>query len=378
MARKRAITWITSATLAALAGTAWAQSSAADEPATVTSGPADDGAGPPGVSEGSDVMQSGTLNVEATGTGPAEQPWAESVSAEDRSKAEALFKEGNDLLRESLFPQAVKKYREALEHWDHPGIHFNLALALLNLEQPIAVYRSLEKAMQYGEGPLGAEKLERARRYFELVSEQLGTVELTVQEPDARVTLDGKLVFTGPGIYRDLVLVGEHQVIASKRGYVDVKRDVLIEPGEVEHLDLVMYTVKQMTGSRRRWAAWKPWAVVGAGALVLAAGGALHAQSSSSFQDHDQKFEESCPDGCTDAGNRTLADQRASAERMQQIAVTSYLIGGTVAATGLVLVFVNRPEFYRRDLEHPGALRALAFLPVVTPDSASVSASFRF
>ena len=139
-----------------------------------------------------------------------------------------------------------------------------------------------------------------------------------------------------------------------------------------------MYTVEQMTVSRRRWAAWKPWAVVGAGAFVLAAGSGLHAQGNSSFQDYDQKFDAACPDGCTDEENRALADQRGSAERMQQIAMTSYIVGGTAVAAGLMLVFVNRPEFFRRDLEGGNAESALTLVPEVTPDSVGVSASFRF
>jgi hypothetical protein len=63
-----------------------------------------------------------------------DRPWVKGVSAADQSAAIELFHEGNGLLKESLFVQAAAKYREALHHWDHPGIHYNLALALLNLD----------------------------------------------------------------------------------------------------------------------------------------------------------------------------------------------------------------------------------------------------
>jgi hypothetical protein len=137
-----------------------------------------------------------------------------------------------------------------------------------------------------------------------------------------------------------------------------------------------------MTVSRRRWTAWKPWAVVGVGAFVLAAGGALHAQSNSSFQDYDNSFGETCATqpggGCRDNDFPNLTSQRVSAERLQQIAVTSYIVGGTAAIAGLVLVFVNRPEVFRRDLEGSGVEKKLTLVPMVTTDSAGVSASFRF
>ena len=38
--------------------------------------------------------------------------------------------------------------------WDHPGIHYNLALALLNMDQPVEVYQNLENAIKYGAEPL--------------------------------------------------------------------------------------------------------------------------------------------------------------------------------------------------------------------------------
>jgi hypothetical protein len=354
------------AMLVGVAGPAWAQTAPPDEPAK----------NQPDDFEGSDqVMETGELGED--GKGQMERPWAEGVSSEDQEKARVLFREGNDLLRESLFPQAVKKYRAALEIWDHPGIHFNLALALLNLDQPIAVYRSLEKAMKHGPGPLGQEKYERAQSYFDLVSDQLGTVEITINEPQAKVSLDGKPVLTGPGTYRELLNVGEHQIVATKPGYIDKTVDFVIEPKELERLDVVMFSIDSMTVSKRRWATWMPWTVVGAGAVVLAVGGGLHTQSSSSFASYDKSFDERCEQGgCNDSLVPDLTDKLESAERQQQIAVTSYIIGGAALAGGLVMVFLNQPQVFRRD--EAGTESQLTFVPVITPDTAGVSAGFRF
>jgi hypothetical protein len=363
------------AVLVTAAGPARAQSSPPE-------GTADQEAGAADTFEGSDqMMDSGDLGQGSPGQGTADdpRPWAEGVSPEDQEKARALFKEGNDLLRESLFTQAVKKYRAALELWDHPGIHFNLALALLNLDQPIAVYRSLEKAMKHGPGPLlDEEKYKRAQSYFELVSEQLGTVEITINEPQAKLTLDGKPVLTGPGTYRELVGVGEHQIVASKPGYIDKKVDFVIEPKEQERLDVVMFSIDEMTVSKRRWPAWMPWTVVGAGAVVLAVGGGLHTQSSSGFAEFDKSFDERCMEGgCNDSQVPDLTEKLTTAERQQNIAVISYAVGGAALVGGLVMVFMNQPQVFRRDVEG-GMERELSIVPVIAPDSAGVSAAFRF
>src|SRR5690349_6782060 len=77
------------------------------------------------------------------------KPWAQGVPEAKQKQATALFKEGNALLRDSFFKQAVDKYREAITYWDHPAIHYNLAIALINLDQPLEVYASLQKALKY-------------------------------------------------------------------------------------------------------------------------------------------------------------------------------------------------------------------------------------
>jgi hypothetical protein len=368
MQQQRVLVWVMGAILAGVAAPAWAQTASPDQPAKNA---ADD-------FEGADqMMESGELGEDGKGKPAAERPWAEGVSPENQEQARALFKEGNDLLRESLFPQAVKKYRAALELWDHPGIHFTLSLALLNLDQPIAVYRSLEKAMKHGPGPLGAEKYERAQSYFDLVSDQLGTVEITINEPQAKVTLDGKPVLTGPGTYRELLPVGEHQIVASKPEYIDKTVDFVIEPKELERLDVVMFSIDEMTVSKRRWPVWMPWAVVGAGAAVLAVGGGMHTQSSSSFASFDKSFDARCMNGCDDSEVPDLNDDLAAAERQQNIAVTAYVIGGAALVGGLVLVFVNQPQVFRRDVE-AGTERELTIAPMIAPDTAGVSAALRF
>src|SRR3954454_2214857 len=90
---------------------------------------------------------SGQAQSELPGSKAAERPWVLGVSAVEQKAALNLFREGNALLKESLFVQAAAKYREALRHWNHPGIHYNLALALLNLDQPVEVYKQLETAL---------------------------------------------------------------------------------------------------------------------------------------------------------------------------------------------------------------------------------------
>ena len=83
-------------------------------------------------------------------TTAGERPWAVGVSAEQQKTALAKFRQANELLNNGLFARAAESYKAALESWKHPAIHYNLALALMNVDQPIEAYESLQKSIVYG------------------------------------------------------------------------------------------------------------------------------------------------------------------------------------------------------------------------------------
>lgn len=308
--------------------------------------------------------------------GERDRPWAEGVSFDDQQAARALFEEGNVLLKDSLFAQAAAKYREALAHWDHPGIHYNLALSLMSLEQPIEVYEALSQATRYGEGPLDAEKLERAQSYLTLLEQQLVRVVIRCADEGARVTLDGKLLFTGPGTHESMMRAGEHSIIAQKPGHLTDTRQLVFTPGEPVDIDIDLLTVEEATYTQRRWSAWKPWAVTGAGLVVSAAGGVLHWRSLSNFDSYDREFGELCEDGCEDGKVPELNDMRERATLQRRIAIVSSAIGSAVLVSGLVLVYLNRGKVIRRDLTEESDQITIA--PLLAPGMGGVSATIRF
>src|SRR5690606_8817981 len=84
----------------------------------------------------------------------AERPWAAGVSAAKQKAALLKFREANELLNQGLFARASEQDKIALADWKHPAIYYNLALALMNVDQPIEAYESLEQAIVYGPAPL--------------------------------------------------------------------------------------------------------------------------------------------------------------------------------------------------------------------------------
>jgi hypothetical protein len=315
------------------------------------------------------------------GTG-AQRPWARGVPPQKQEAALALFREGNIFLKNSLFPKAVEKYREALKLWDHPAIHYNMALALLNLNEPLTLHAHLIAAMRYGEAPLDADKLERAKTFKTLVEQQLAWVEITCDVPGATVMMDGKVLFKAPGRYEGLVLPGAHTFSATLEGLPRNDRKRTLAPGEKLTLPFKLYTEEELTRYSRHWDAWKPWAVLGAGAAVAAGGAALHLQARSSFERFDTGIL-SCGGCVPDAG---LTSQRTRGETFQKVAMGGYAVGGAAFLTGAVLLYVNRarPHSVTPDeLEQQGtsaapAPQAVSVTPLVGRGEGGVLATFRF
>ncbi|HEY2749323.1 MAG TPA: PEGA domain-containing protein [Polyangia bacterium] len=313
---------------------------------------------------------------ELPGSRAAERPWVRGVSVKEQKAALELFREANALLKESLFPQAAVKYREALGHWNHPGIHYNLALALLNLDQPVEVYRQLEAALVYGPAPLDADKYEHANRYRALIEKQLARIEVRCQQPGAVVTMDGVRLFVAPGHYDGLVRVGQHTVVAERRGYVSVQKTPTLPAGEVTKIELRLYTAEQLTRYKRRWSVYMPIAVLAAGVIVAGVGGILQWQASESFDAYDRGIGScslgSATGGCTP--NSALADKRSAGNAEQGTAIAFYTIGAGLIAAGGVLAYLNRARPYHVEEEQPPLIVA----PVVSSNTAGVSVTVRF
>lgn len=306
---------------------------------------------------------------------PVERPWARGVSPENQKAAQELFRAGNVRLKESVFLEAIGKYREALALWDHPAIHYNLALALLNLDQPLEVREHLEAAMRYGVAPLDAEKLEHARAYKNLVEKQLARVEVSCDVPGASVVMDGRPLFTAPGRFEGWVRAGPHTLVATREGYLPNNLSRSLPAGETTRIELQLFTAEDLTQYRRRWSAWKPWAVVGAGVAVAAGGGLLHAQARESYREFDAGVM-ACGGCVPDAG---LADNRSRGDTLQTLAIGGYAVGGAALVTGVVLVYMNRLQPYQVDT--PGAPppeQSITVAPVVGGGTQGVWATFRF
>lgn len=280
-----------------------------------------------------------------------ERPWARGVSADKQRRALELFRDGNAALKESLFVKAAQIYREALALWDHPAIHYNLGLALVNLDQPVETYEHLEAALKYGAAPLDSDKFEQAQRYKTLIEKQVSRVDVRCDLDGAQVRFDGKPIFTGPGRWQGMVRAGPHTVVATKDGYLPSEQSQTLVGGEARVFDVTLLRAEDLTEYRRLWPTWIPWTVLAGGAVVTGASVGLHMAARSGYQSYDQAIQ-GCLDPVTGGCNPSLdvAQQKSSADALQAVAIVGYAVGGAALVTGAVLVYLNRLQPYQKSV----------------------------
>jgi hypothetical protein len=307
--------------------------------------------------------------------GAGERPWANGVSPEQQKAALARFRQGNDLLNNGLFGRASEAYKAALTSWQHPAIHYNLALALMNLDQPIEAYEGLQKAIVYGDAPLDKDKFEHAKEYILLLEKQIASIEVSCDKVGARVSVDGKEVFVAPGTHKTRVRIGRHTFVAEKKGYSTRINAPFIGPGENFRIELKLYTAEELTRYTRRWhATWMPYAVMGAGALLGGLGVVFELSATSSYDDYDAAV------AACDTGNQgcqttdAITSLRDSGDSKKTLGYVMYGAAGAAVGAGILLAILNRPNAYQirpEDLQEEQAHKGKVTLtPIVAPSMA--------
>jgi hypothetical protein len=293
-----------------------------------------------------------------------EFPYLTKVSKEHQQAAKALVEEGNKLLHDGFLPQAEKKYRDALALWEHPAIHYNLALALPLTLRPAEVYEHMRAAMNHGEAPIGAGRYKHARTLTERMVKEYAWVEISCGcEASAKLSSGEWLVRRGNGSFEGLVPPGTHTLVAAQKDHPSAETVLTLAAGERVHLRL---------GEKRPYTPWKLWAAMGAGAAVAAGGGLLHVQAGKDFRAFDNGINR-CG-GCEPQPG--VAAHRTRALTLQRIAVGSYTLGGAAVLTGLVFLYNNQLQSQIIPSEQDGARLVIA--PMFGKQGNGLLAAFQF
>lgn len=277
--------------------------------------------------------------------------WPDGEPKEDRDAFDALVREGNDRMGESLYPLALDTYRRALARCEHPGGHYNVALALMQLDRPLEMRDELARALEHGPQPLaGEQRFEHAKNYLKLLEGQLVKVKVRCDVPGAHVSVDGEELFTPPGVGEKWLRPGRHYIVAAKPEYVSNEVGRSFEAGARPSLDLKLATEEELTVYERRWNQALPWSFIGAGFAVGLAGGGLYYEGLKVKRDAQATATDQCPNGCA-PGLSNMAVKKTQSANLRAAAVGAFAVGGASLVTGGVLLYLNRAHAVRRSYE---------------------------
>jgi tetratricopeptide (TPR) repeat protein len=299
------------------------------------------------------------------------------VSPEQQAAALDLFRQGNAFFVDGQYPKALEEYRRAIVSWDHPAIRFNLAVCLVNLDQPVEAYENLEKALAYGEAPIGPDLHAQGLTYRKLLLGRLAHVTVRGDQVGTRVTLDGRELLSGPGEQTRLLLAGEHELVASNPGHLTETRHLVLIPGDPELVLVHLRRIDDATTYTRRWQASTPWWVAGAGAAVALLGGLLRLQAVSDMDQHDRDILEHCPTGC-DPEDPILAktyDLRDRSYLENGFGIGGLVVGTGLVATGVIMLVLNQPRAVIHETPGGGGgvPPAVTLAPALLPGGAGVT-----
>ena len=276
----------------------------------------------------------------------AEDPWKVGVSERQRRDAQVLLEQGNALFFEKKYPEALKKYEEAVATWNHPAIRFNIVRCLIRLERLTEAYDNLEKALEYGAAPLEEAVYSEALNYQKLLEKQIGHLDVSCTQAGARVSLDGQtLIASCPGKASQRVKPGTHQIVAVQEGYLTKTIDAKVVGGEHDSVDVKLVPLAGAARITRRWAVWKPWVVFGGGLALVGVGAGLQFISSSNLDSYDRQITASCALHACDPKSepaKSLLEDRDRALRENRIAIGMIAAGAGATILGGVLLYMNR------------------------------------
>jgi tetratricopeptide (TPR) repeat protein len=297
----------------------------------------------------------------------------ENIPHELLDALEETLQAGNQQMREFAFAQAEATYRKALESLDHPGLHYNLALALIQLDQPVEAHEHLVKALQGGEKTLGADQYNRALSDKKALEEKLAWVEFVCDNADAAVMAGGQKLSLVDGRYEGLMRSGRVTFKGTQQGYQPREKEFALAPGQKTRLRLRLYKAEDLIEYAPRWDPWKPWTAVGAGAVLTAGGGLLYWKARQGYRDFDEHVVE-CSRGSVDRGCREpdLASRRSRVEALNRWSFRTMAVGGAALITGTTLVLLNRSGARHLDPDELDRRQGLVVTPLLGGDSNGV------
>jgi PEGA domain/Tetratricopeptide repeat len=313
-------------------------------------------------------------------------------------KADAIFRQGNDLYRLKKYVEAEAAYEEALRLKKVHDIAANLGYAEMRQGKLREAAEHLDFAVRTWPPTGKQDKRQYAVERLAIVKKEVATLTIQVAVSEAEVFVDGVSVGKTPLTGAVFVEPGSRTIEAKHSGYVDARQVLEATKGAEQTVTLALVAAPvatpmpsgpgigagagSTTGSTTAPPVTPPlppstrpmWPVaLGAGAAAVFLGGGLaftvvsngHRTDSRDSQQTIDAAGRYCGDGADPTTCSTLADSISQTETFRSLAVAGFVGAG--------LLVVATSSYALWPTAEPKASSGLRVVPVVAPSAAGLT-----
>jgi hypothetical protein len=278
-------------------------------------------------------------------------PATPATTAAPAGEADAHFRRGVDLYKETDYAAALIEFRRAYELEPRYQALYNIAETHYQLTDYASALRAFEKYLHDGGAQIAPGRRDEVQKEIEKLRTRVATLEVTANLPDVDIAVDDLSVGKTPLAAPLMVSAGRRKLTATRAGKPPITQIVELAGGDIKKVALV---VPDDGGAPEAAPAGRvpvvPWVITG----VLAAGavvtGAL-ALGASSAVNSDR--------GTLSPNPTELATQLSSDHnKTVALAATTDVLIGSAAVAGIVSIYFTATAGRRKPADEKSAPRA--------------------
>lgn len=157
-----------------------------------------------------------------------------------QQEAATRFRKGLDLFKDGDYQAALIEFRRAYELAPNFNVLYNIGQVYFQLQDYPNALGSLERYLSEGGANVPASRKSEVERDIEKLKSRVANIEITVNVPDAEITLDEVPIGKSPLAKPLMVSAGKHKLVATKTGFNTVTRLLEVASGDSPKIVLEM------------------------------------------------------------------------------------------------------------------------------------------
>lgn len=167
-----------------------------------------------------------------------------SARADDLVEAREQFRRGAELAKDAQWGAALAAYERSAKLRPHPWTTYNIGVCERALGQYVRARKTFERALEQrtSDADLPSATVEDVKRFLAEIDRLVGSIDLTVEPPDARIAVDGHPheEVTKGGTARLVLDPGRHVIVLSREGFSDAVHAEDVRPGDRRAVKLAL------------------------------------------------------------------------------------------------------------------------------------------